>query len=392
MSAEVTTIGGRWRALMCSRSRTSSSSSCAMSHFESTKMVAEFARRATSATCRSCSVMPSVGVDQDECDVGAACGLERAHLAPELDLLALRAMAAQAGGVDQAVDAVAALQADVDRVARRAGDLADDRALLVAERVQQRRLADVGATEDGDADLVGRALDARDVRARAGARRSRRAGRPWRCRAAPRARRGRRGRARGTRAPRRGGPGCRACWPRAGPARASAAGAAPAPDRPRRARWSRRRAAATRSASLIASSAWRTISLWKGPSSPASTPPVSISANSSPPHSTTICLRSRVTPGSEWTTVSRVAVSRLTSVDLPAFGSPTIATVPSSVRSVCASASAVRCRELRERGASSLMRQPARRRPRGRAGARPRWPPASGAEGAPARAGALLSW
>ena len=147
----------------------------------------------------------------------------------------------------------------------------------------------------------------------------------------------------------------------------------------------------TRSASLIASSAWRTISPWNGPSSPASTPPVSISANRSPPHSTTICLRSRVTPGSECTTVSRVAVRRLTSVDLPAFGSPTIATVPSSVRSVVASASAVRWRELRERGASSLMRSPPHRRPRGRAGARRRSRPACGAAGARARAAARPS-
>ena len=78
-----------------------------MSHFESTKIVAQLALRATSATCRSCSMMPSVRVDQHERDVGAARGLERAHLAPELDLLALRALAAQAGGVDQPVDAVA---------------------------------------------------------------------------------------------------------------------------------------------------------------------------------------------------------------------------------------------------------------------------------------------
>ena len=103
------------------------------------------------------------GVDQDERDVGAASGLERAHLAPELHLLALRAVAPQAGRVDQAVDAVAALEADVDRVARRARDLGDDRALLVAERVQERRLADVRAAEDGDADLVRRALDVRRV-------------------------------------------------------------------------------------------------------------------------------------------------------------------------------------------------------------------------------------
>ena len=48
-----------------------------------------------------------------------------------------------------------------------------------------------------------------------------------------------------------------------------------------------------------------------------------------PLHSQTISLRSRVTPGVSCTTAARVPVSRLTSVDLPAFGKPTIATVPS---------------------------------------------------------------
>ena len=61
-----------------------------MSHFESTTSVAQPALRASSATCRSWSVMPSVRVDQHERDVGAARGVERAHLAPELDLLAVR--------------------------------------------------------------------------------------------------------------------------------------------------------------------------------------------------------------------------------------------------------------------------------------------------------------
>ena len=56
--------------------------------------------------------------------------VERPHLAPELDILAVTALAPQPGGVDQAIDRLVALEADVDRVARRAGDLGDDRALL----------------------------------------------------------------------------------------------------------------------------------------------------------------------------------------------------------------------------------------------------------------------
>src|SRR6266516_198622 len=49
-------------------------------------------------------------------------------------------------------------------------------------------------------------------------------------------------------------------------------------------------------------------------------------------------LRSRVTPGVSWTTAARVPVSRFTSVDLPTFGKPTIATVPRS--SCCCTAMA----------------------------------------------------
>ena len=48
-----------------------------------------------------------------------------------------------------------------------------------------------------------------------------------------------------------------------------------------------------------------------------------------PAHSQTSSLRSRVMPAVSWTTAARVAVSRLTSVDLPTLGKPTIATVPS---------------------------------------------------------------
>ena len=39
-------------------------------------------------------------------------------------------------------------------------------------------------------------------------------------------------------------------------------------------------------------------------------------------------LRSRVTPAVSWTTAALLCVSRLTSVDLPTFGNPTMATVP----------------------------------------------------------------
>ena len=138
------------------------------------------------------------GVDEDERDVGALRRLERAQLRVVLDPLALLALAAQAGGVDEDERLVAALQHRVDRVARRPGTLGDDHPLLAEERVQERRLADVRPAEDRDADRLLADLGA--ARARAAARRSRRAGRRCRGRAAPRAGTGRRGRAGGTRA------------------------------------------------------------------------------------------------------------------------------------------------------------------------------------------------
>src|SRR6266480_6394619 len=70
-------------------------------------------------------------------------------------------------------------------------------------------------------------------------------------------------------------------------------------------------------------------------------PPVSTRTKRLPLQSVSSSLRSRVTPGVSWTTAARVAVRRLTSVDLPTFGNPTIATVPSSG----ASASIVLLRE-----------------------------------------------
>ena len=86
----------------------------------------------------------------------------------------------------------------------------------------------------------------------------------------------------------------------------------------------------TRSASPIASRACSAIARVSGVGSAMSTPPVSTSTKRLPVHSQTSSLRSRVTPGVSCTTAARVSVSRLTSVDLPTFGKPTIATVPRS--------------------------------------------------------------
>ena len=62
-------------------------------------------------------------VDQDERDVGALRGVERAQLGVVVDPLALLALAAQAGGVDEQERAAVVLEHRVDRVARRARHL-----------------------------------------------------------------------------------------------------------------------------------------------------------------------------------------------------------------------------------------------------------------------------
>src|SRR5581483_10648995 len=64
--------------------------------------------------------------------------------------LPLPALAAEAGGVDQLERAAVALEHGVDCVAGRAGHVGDDRPLDPDQRVEERRLADVGAAEDGN--------------------------------------------------------------------------------------------------------------------------------------------------------------------------------------------------------------------------------------------------
>ena len=92
------------------------------------------------------------GVDDEDRDVGAADRLQRTERREALrgrtagDLAA----APDAGGVDEDDLAPAPLQRRVDRVAGRAGHLADDRPVLPEEGVEERRLADVRAADEGD--------------------------------------------------------------------------------------------------------------------------------------------------------------------------------------------------------------------------------------------------
>ncbi len=63
---------------------------------------------------------------------------------------------AHAGGVDQRVVAAAAIEVEVERIARRARLVEGDDALLAEQRVDQRGLADVRAADDRDLDASSR--------------------------------------------------------------------------------------------------------------------------------------------------------------------------------------------------------------------------------------------
>src|SRR4051794_10411192 len=95
-----------------------------------------------------------VGVADDQRDVGALDRALGAQGGVVLDRLGDLRLPAHAGGVDDHQAAAVDLEREVDRVARRARDLGDDHALAAQEAVDQRRLADVRATDDREADDV----------------------------------------------------------------------------------------------------------------------------------------------------------------------------------------------------------------------------------------------
>ena len=82
----------------------------------------------------------------------------------------------------------------------------------------------------------------------------------------------------------------------------------------------------TASAPFTAASAWRRISSEKGEDGSSSQPPVSTSRKLRSAQCAEKVRRSRVTPGSDWTTAARRPMMRLIRVDLPTLGRPTTAT------------------------------------------------------------------
>ena len=95
-----------------------------------------------------------VRVADDEHDVGALDRALRAQRRVVLDGVGDLGLAAQAGGVDDHELAPVDLQRKIDRVARGAGDLGDDHALVAQQAVDERGLADVRAPDDRQADGV----------------------------------------------------------------------------------------------------------------------------------------------------------------------------------------------------------------------------------------------
>jgi hypothetical protein len=100
---------------------------------------------------------PLGGIDEQHRDVRLVDRPLRQHDADRLDLAAARhaPRPADAGRVDDAERPPVPLQDGVHGVPRRARHLADDRALLLQQPVEQRRLADVRPADDGDGGLLG---------------------------------------------------------------------------------------------------------------------------------------------------------------------------------------------------------------------------------------------
>ena len=215
------------------------------------------------------------GVHHQDHDVGALDRLQRLHHGELLDGLEHLALAADARGVDERVGLALPARLDLDRVARGAGLVEGDHALLAQHAVHERRLADVGAPDDGDARVVGLGLAPRGS---AGKRRQRVLDR-----AAARPRRAPRRSRAARRAPARGIPATTmsSCMPsvlltasstrRAALAQQLARCACPAARGPARPSTTKM----TTSASAIASRAWRAISERMPSFATGSKPPVS---------------------------------------------------------------------------------------------------------------------
>ena len=100
-----------------------------------------------------------VRVEHADHHVGAVDRLQRLDDGELLDRLADPGAAAHAGGVDQHVGLPVALERHFDGVARRAGLVERDQALLAEQAVDQRGFAHVGPSDHRDANGAGRVAE-----------------------------------------------------------------------------------------------------------------------------------------------------------------------------------------------------------------------------------------
>ena len=121
------------------------------------------ASRMWPARCASCSVIACSASSSSTTTLRVLDRLQRLDDRELLDRFEHLAAPSDSRGVDQRVALAAALEVDVDRVARRAGLVERDDALLAEDRVDERRLADVGPADDRHLD---RLRDARGRRSR----------------------------------------------------------------------------------------------------------------------------------------------------------------------------------------------------------------------------------
>src|SRR5690606_4536482 len=94
------------------------------------------------------------GVDDHEGDVRRGQRLPGPEHGVEVGVLGDLRLAADPGRVDDHVAVLVDLHLHVDGVAGGAGDVGDDDPLLPDQPVEQRRLANVGTADDGEAGKV----------------------------------------------------------------------------------------------------------------------------------------------------------------------------------------------------------------------------------------------
>ena len=88
-------------------------------------------------------------VEHQDADIGVLDGTYRTHYRVELEILHFATLLAHAGRVDQIEVHAVLVVSRVDRIARGAGYVGDDVALLAQQGIGHRRLADVGTADDG---------------------------------------------------------------------------------------------------------------------------------------------------------------------------------------------------------------------------------------------------